>query len=208
LSATYLLHPVSSFLYLAFMKNFFLLLIILLFAACGGHKINNRLAKDLISVNSQAALLENDIEVVNITQISATEAVAAAKLQMAFRLEKKGSRWIVQEARLGHGQWEKIGNLQQALTRIKIEETQIMLEAIAEAIVRYKKINGKTPAFKDYVSLSDLLSPQYLTPLIRLDAWRRPLEAILSENNTIILRSAGPDGTTGTKDDISRLIIE
>jgi hypothetical protein len=208
LIATYLLHPISGLLYLALMKKFLLLAIVLLFPACGGHKISNHLARDLISGTSQAALFDNDIEVVNITQTSGSEAVVEAKLQTAFRLVKKGNHWTVQEARLGHGQWEKIGNLEQALTRIKIEETQIMLERIAEAIIRYKKSHGKIPAFKDYVSLSDLLCPQYLTPLIRLDAWRRPFEATLNGENTILLRSAGPDGTIGTKDDISRIIRE
>jgi hypothetical protein len=188
------------------MKKLLFLTIVLLFTSCGGHKINNRLARDLISGNSQAALLENDIAVVNITQTSATEAVVDARLHMAYRLEKKGGHWTVPESRLGHGQWEKTGNLEQALTQIKIDETQKMLERIAEAVLRYKKSNGKAPAFEDYVSLSDILAPQYLTPLIRLDAWRRPLEAIPSEDNTILLRSSGPDGMAGTKDDINRII--
>jgi hypothetical protein len=206
--ATYLLHPISSLLYLDFMKKFFLIAIVLVFTACGGHKINNRIARSLISGSSPETLHESDIEVANITQTSRSEAIVDAKLQAAFRLEKKGNQWIVQEARLGHGQWEKMRNLEQALTQIKIEETQLMLERISEAILRYKKSTGKAPAFKDFISLSDLLSPQYLTPLIRLDAWRRPLEATTSEANAILLRSAGPDGTIGTPDDISRIIKE
>jgi hypothetical protein len=201
-----LLHPLSSLLYLIHMKKLFLLTIVLLFSACGGHKMNNRLARDLISDKLQESLRGNDIKIVDITQTSKTEAVVDTRVQTAFRLEKKGAEWQVQEARIGHGQWEKMGNLEQALTQIKIDETKIILEKIAESILRYKKSNGKAPAFKDYVSLSDLLSPQYLTPLIRLDAWRRPLEAITSEDNTILLRSAGPDGTLGTKDDINHLI--
>lgn len=190
------------------MKKIILLAIVLLLPACGGHKINNRLARSLISDNSQEALHESDIEVLSVTQTSSSEAVVDAKLQTAFRLEKKGNKWIVQETRFGHGQWEKMRNLEQALTRIKIEETQIILDRISEAIIRYKRSNAKAPDFKDFISLSDLLSPQYLTPVIRLDAWRRPLEAMPSEAHAILLRSAGPDGTIGTQDDISRIIKE
>jgi hypothetical protein len=190
------------------MKKFFLLALVLLFPACGGRKINNRLARSLISDNSPIALQEKDIEVVSVSETSQSEVIVDAKLQTAFRLEKKGKQWIVQEARIGHGQWEKIQNLEQALTQIKIEETQIMLDRIAEAIIRYKRSNGQPPDFKDFVSLSDLLAPKYLTPLIRLDAWRRPLEAMTTEAHTILLRSTGPDGTIGTQDDISRVIKE
>jgi hypothetical protein len=190
------------------MRNFYFLAIVLLFSACGGRKINHNFASSQIATSNPEVLHKSDIDIVSISQTSKSEAVVETKLQTAFRLEKKGSNWVIQEARLGHGQWEKVENLQQVLTRIKTEETQIMLDKIADAILRYKKKNGKAPAFHGYVALSDILSPQYLTPLIRLDAWRRPFEALLVEENSILLRSDGPDGKTGTSDDIIRLIGE
>jgi hypothetical protein len=188
------------------MKKLFLLTIIVLFSACGGRKMTNHYARSLISANPQAALQESDIEVSSLSQTSGSEAIVETKIQTVFRLERKGRDWTVQEARIGHGQWEKIETLAQALVRVKIEETQLMLEKIAEAILRYKKNTGKAPVFKDYISLSDILTPNYLTPLIRLDAWRRPLDAQHSGANAILLVSAGPDGMMGTKDDIKRVV--
>jgi hypothetical protein len=105
---------------------------------------------------------------------------------------------------LGHGLWEKVSNLVQTLEAIKIEETRQLCDRIAEAIRGYQEANGTLPVFKDYIGLSDLLSPRYLTPLIRLDAWNRSLGAERTDSNSIVIRSAGPDGRFGTKDDIIR----
>jgi hypothetical protein len=79
-----------------------------------------------------------------------------------------------------------------------------MLERIGEAIAKYQASNGSLPVFTDYVSLSDLLSPEFLTPLIRLDSWRRPLAAERRDSSSIVIQSAGPDGKFGTGDDIVR----
>ncbi len=81
-----------------------------------------------------------------------------------------------------------------------------MLDRIADAVRKYREATGSMPSFKDYIALSDLLSPKYLTPLVRLDAWRRPLAAERMDANTIRLVSAGPDGKFGTEDDL-RLIV-
>ena len=81
-----------------------------------------------------------------------------------------------------------------------------MLDQVAEAVRKYRESTGNLPAFKDYIALSDQLSPQYLTPLIRLDSWRQPLEAERPNAETILLRSAGPDGKFGTADDIRHTV--
>ena len=150
----------------------------------------------------QSALEKEDVEVVKVTQISGAEAIAETQLKTAFRLEKVKGTWIVREVRLGHGQWEKVSNLAAALEAVKTDETRKMLDQVAEAIRKYRESTGNLPVFKDYIALSDQLSPQYLTPLIRLDSWRQPLEAERPNAKTILLRSAGPDGKFGTADDI------
>lgn len=203
---TYNLNPAIHFLYLASMRTTFLLTAALLFMGCGGSHMNARLARKLIADNPQSLLNKKDVEVVRIIQPSGSEAIAETTLRTAFRFQKVGDRWEVKEIRIGHGQWEKIDNLEQALARVKIDKTRKMLDRIAEAILRYRKSNGKLPVFKDYVSLSDLLSPKYLTPLIRLDAWRRPLAAKNTDSGTILLSSAGPDGKPGTGDDIFKTV--
>ena len=107
---------------------------------------------------------------------------------------------------MGHGQWEKIENLSRALDLVKTEETKHMLERIAEAILKYRDAEGELPPYRDYVALSDLLSPSYLTPLIRLDAWRRPLGVEQLDPGGPVIVSAGPDGDFGTGDDIRRVV--
>jgi hypothetical protein len=200
------LHTESQILYLAPMKNGYLLITILFLTACGGRTIDAKLARNLIVDIPQEVFEKEDVEVVNVQQVGRTEAIAETRLKTAIRYEKVGDEWVIREVRMGHGQWEKVGNLMQALETVKIEETRKKLERIAEAVLRYREINGSMPVFKDYISLSDLLSPKYLTPLIRLDAWRKPLGAEHSDANTIQVWSSGSDGKEGTDDDIRKTI--
>jgi hypothetical protein len=177
---------------------------VLLLTGCGGRSMNSHLATKLIMEIPEETLEKKDIDVVNITQVSGSEAIADTTLKTAFRLEKVRGKWVVREVRLGHGQWERVSDLVQTLEVVKIEETRQLCDRIAEAIRGYQEANGALPVFKSYIGLSDLLSPVYLTPLIRLDAWNRPFEAVRADSNTIVIRSAGPDGRFGTKDDIIR----
>jgi hypothetical protein len=188
------------------MRPEYLLLAVLVLTACGGRKITPDIAADAIRGIPEESLSKKDVEVLGITQTSGSEAIAETRIHAAFRLEKMRNEWVVREVRLGQGQWEKVSNLEQALQMVRIDETQKMLDRIAEAILKYQKSKASLPAFKDYVTLSDILSPMYLDPLIRLDAWRNPLEAIPQGSKGILLQSAGPDSKFGTADDIKKVI--
>ena len=190
------------------MRLKYLLVAVLLLTACGKRNINANLARDLIAGIPHESLEKQDLEVVKVTQLSGSEAIAETRIKAAFRFEKVQGKWVVREVRIGHSQWEKISDILQALDALKTEETRKSLDRIAEAILKYREVNGSLPAFKNYVSLSDILSPTYLTPLIRLDAWRRPLEAQRLDANTILLLSDGPDGKYGTSDDIRRTVSQ
>jgi len=176
----------------------------LFLTACGGRTLNKGHAQDLILRLPQQALQKEDVEVVYLRQETGSEAIVETRLNTAFRLERTGGDWVVREVRLGHGEWEKVSNLLQTLEAVKTAETREMLERIAEAIGKYQAANSSLPIFTDYVSLSDLLSPKFLTPLIRLDSWRRPLTAERRGSNSIVIQSAGSDGKHGTQDDIVR----
>ena len=187
------------------MRILYLLTALCLFlTACGGRTLNKNHARDLIVRAPQEALQKEDVDVVNVQQVTGSEAIVETRLNTAFRLEKVRGEWVVREFRLGHGEWEKVSNLVQALGAVRIAETRSMLDRIAEAIRGYQEANGSLPSFKDYLSLSDLLSPKFLTPLIRLDSWRQPLEAERRGSSSILIWSAGPDGKHGTEDDIRR----
>jgi hypothetical protein len=192
--------------YLACMRFLFPLLCILLTVWCAGRNIGNNNARDVILELPQSTLEKEDVEVIKVSQISGTEAIAETQLKTAFRLEKVKGAWIVREVRIGHGQWEKANNLAAALEAVKADETRKMLDQVAGAVRKYRESTGNLPVFKDYIALSDQLSPQYLTPLIRLDSWRHPLEAERPNAETILLLSAGPDGKFGTADDIRHTV--
>jgi hypothetical protein len=169
---------------------------------CGGRAISKRLARDVIVGSPASALAKGDVEVLSITKVGARDAIVETHLYTAFRLEKVGSNWVVREVRAGNGQWEKLEDIQQALQQARIDETRRMLDKIAAAIEAYRQKNGRLPDFIDYVALSDALSPLYLSPLIREDAWNHALAAVRLSQDTIRLVSAGPDGKPGTADDI------
>jgi hypothetical protein len=187
------------------MRFLYFLFPILLVSACGGHQLDSGAARALIISIPQEELEKEDVDVVKVTQSSGSEAIVETRLQTAFRLERVRGKWEVREVRLGHGQWEKVDNLERALEAVRTEETKKVMESIANAIQAYKKANGIWPEFKDYVALSDLLSPKYMTPLIRLDAWRRPFNAERN-SQSIILWSVGADGKSGTADDIQKTV--
>jgi hypothetical protein len=200
------LHPESPFLYLAFMRSECLLIAALLLTACGGRKMNATIAADAIAGIPGVSWEKKDVEITNIHQSLGSEAIAETRIPAAFRLEKDRGKWVVREVRFGQGQWETLGNIERALEMVRIEGTRSLLDRIAEAIRKYHESKGRLPVFQDYISLSDLLSPVYLDPLIRLDAWRRPLEAFPQDSKGILLQSAGPDGRFGTSDDISKVV--
>jgi hypothetical protein len=177
------------------------LLLLLVLTGCGGRTVNNKFAKQLIADNPAAALEQQDIDVLSVSQ-TGQSAVVEAKVRTAFRLQRLGDRWVIREVKIGHNQWEKLENLTKALERIKIEETRALLEQVAAAVERYRAKNGRVPVFGDYVALSDALYPNYLTSLVRLDAWRRPLQAAALAPDGYRLVSAGPDGKFASGDDI------
>ena len=193
-------------LYLANMRFLFPLLCILLTAGCTARSVNNNLARNAIIEIPQSALEKEDVAVAKVIRLGRTEAVVETQLKTAFRIEKVEGEWIVREVRIGHGQWQKVSSLAAALEAVKADETGKMLDQVAEAIRKYRESTGNLPAFKDYIALSDQLSPRFLSPLIRLDSWRQPLEAERPDAETILLRSAGPDGKFGTADDIRHTV--
>ena len=173
-----------------------------LLTGCGSRKLNKNMAQDLIANLPGDVLDQEDFDVEGISQIGSSNAVIQTKLNAAFRFQKVRGKWIPREVRIGNDQWEDIDDLVATLRRIKEDRTRGLLDTVAEAIEKYCVENGALPRFGDYDSLSDALAPEYLNPLIRLDAWERPLHVDQLNANTVRLLSGGADGKLWSGDDI------
>jgi len=178
------------------------LLPLLSVSACAARTINKKTANDLILALPDGTFDKEDISIQSVSQTAANHAIAVAGLRVAFKLERIHGHWAIQEVRMGNGEWVKLDSLKRALDQVRSEDTRKLLEQVAAATEKYRTKNGRLPEFSDYIGLSNLLNPDYLTPLIREDAWRRPLAAYRLGSNSVRLVSAGPDGKLGSSDDI------
>jgi len=164
--------------------------------------LSKNMAQDLMARLPGDILTQKDFQVEEVNQTNASNAIIRTKLSAAFRFQKIEGKWVPKEVRLGNDQWESIDDLVATLQRIKEDRTRESLARVGGAIESYCLKNGKLPDFRDYDSLSDLLTPEYLNPLIRLDAWTRPFHAVRLNTYTVKLQSAGADGRLESNDDI------
>jgi len=170
--------------------------------ACGGRTINKNSAQALIANSQLAPFSKEDVYVESVNQTGARDAIVEARLKAAFRFEKVQGQWVMREVRLGDRPWENVEDVLRALRVVKADETRSTMDKIAAALEAYRSRNGRLPEFRDYVSLCDKLYPEYLNPLIRVDAWGNALAAFVAGPNRVRLVSAGPDGKLGSADDI------
>jgi hypothetical protein len=169
-------------------------------SGCGGRNVSKKTAQEIIA--GQFRFKEKAVDVESVSQVTPGEAIIQTRVPAAFLVEKVRGHWQIREVRIGNGPWEKLDNILAALDRVKVEETRNMLSRVADALEAYRRKNGRIPDFRDYVSLSDALSPEFLQPLVRDDAWRRPLNAARTAPDAVTLSSSGPDGIAGNDDDV------
>jgi len=183
-----------------------LITLLILLTGCASRKISVNSARDAIVALPQGILEKDDIDIVHVTQTSNAFAVVETRVKTAFRMQKVDETWEIRDIRIGNGQWEKVEDLEAALTQVKTKQTRLLLDQVAASVREYRGDTGKMPEFEDYVGLSDVLAPKYMTPLIRLDSWRNPLRAKAVNTDSILVTSAGPDLRYDTDDDISLTI--
>jgi Type II secretion system (T2SS), protein G len=164
------------------------LCLILLSSACGvSQKLSHDKAREKIQQLGVIELGDKDVEVKQIIQSGDDQAVAEANLKMTFRLSKtKGGDWQVNALRLGDRNWMDIKSLVSALDEVRIRETRENLTKLVNAMNK----------------LTDLLVPNFMSEVIRYDAWNRELVFRSVSPDSFELISLGPDGIRGTGDDI------
>ena len=180
----------------------FLAWLCILTTCCGGRSLNKENAHSAILHSTEDTLRSEEVDILSVGQTAPGQAVVEAEIRMAFTLEKVQDEWKVRDVRVGRNTWQNLEAIRAALGQARVEETRGLLERVAEAAAAFVRDRGALPQFEDFVGLTDVLSPNYLNPLVRLDAWRNPLLAFRPVADVLRLLSAGPDGKTGTADDI------
>ena len=189
-------------------RNLALSLAILIAASLSLVAFQTRAAGDLTpkearKVIARLAGIELPSDAVRIKSISpmGNSAVVVAQVETAFRLVNDKDKWRVAEIRTGDRRWEDMDLLVRALNAEKTSRVRAELETIATALEAFRRESGSYVEAKTEAALVDFLSPRYLARVIRLDAWHRPYE-YEGSRESYVLRSLGPDGKSGTSDDV------
>ena len=124
-----------------------------------------------------------------------------AIIQIEFRLTRDNRGWHVSEWKSGTREWTRIDTLTSALNETKRVAATGDLTTIANALIEYRRERGAFVISDKESVLIDHLSPRYLTRVIRVDPWHRPYQYEGAQDR-FSLRSVGPDGKSGTADDI------
>jgi type II secretion system (T2SS) protein G len=144
----------------------------------------------------------DNVHIKNISRGPGAEAIVEAQFDAVFRFtEDKSGKWQPVEVRAGDRQWESIELIQTALRKEKALRTGAELRTIATALEAYRRDRGSYVSADSGAALMDHLSPAYLSTIIRLDAWSHEL-GYKGSATAYRLVSLGPDGKSGTDDDI------
>lgn len=160
-----------------------------------------REARRLIAHLAGIQLPSDAVRIKDISSLG-NSAVVVAQVETAFRLVKgDNDQWRVADIRTGDRRWEDVDLLVRALNAEKAARARAELESIATALESYRRDHGFYVESKSEAVLIDHLSPRYLPRVIRLDPWHQPYE-YEGARNSFLLRSVGPDGKSGTIDDL------
>jgi hypothetical protein len=169
-------------------------------SGCSG-RLSQANVRDQISELGGSSLIPAEIDVQRIVIDSENRAIAETNVKMAFQFERdSGGEWRIAAARLGDRQWVDIRTLMAALDRQRSDDTASALRKLAEGVSEYRRQNGSLP--DPDASLSDTLHPLFMDDIIRQDSWGQDIQYDVTPDGEFRLRSSGPDGTSGSGDDI------
>jgi hypothetical protein len=142
-----------------------------------------------------------DMSALNLPFGSESSALITAFVQVDLRLTQDDGGWHVTEFKSGTREWTRIETLASALNETKRVVATGDLTTIATALIEYRRVRGAFVVSDRESVLIDHLNPRYLTRVIRVDPWHRPYQYEGAQDHFSI-RSFGPDGKSGTADDI------
>ena len=131
---------------------------------------------------------------------SQSSATVVAWIRIAARLVNAGKGWQVSALRTGSREWVDLQPLVDALNEKKRAQALSDMQAMAQALERYRQDRGFYVVSDSQAVLIDHLSPHYLAKIIRVDPWHHPYE-YEGQRERFTIRSAGPD-KANTGDDV------
>lgn len=162
----------------------------------------DRQVQETVRIFDNTLLSADKIEVQSV-QKSGNHIIAEIKVATAVKMAKKEGKWVIEEIRIGDRRWEKAEHILAVINEQRSKTTRRQLDLLLEGIQRFADLSGEVPQVTSFEALVDVLSPQYLDEIIRIDAWSRPFSYRSLSSKSHELRSAGPDGTFGTQDDLT-----
>lgn len=180
------------------LKKIILVALLLLATSCG--KSLKDQVRDQVRELSNARLGKEQVSVSNLKKMENT-ATAELNIHTAVRMKQVDGEWKIEEIRLGDRTWENIHRITAAIEKIRKEDTLNDMKIIRDGIREMVKMNGPLDKEIDFISLIDQLSPRFIGPPIREDAWDNPFILVVTGEGYQI-RSTGPDGRPGNNDDL------
>ncbi|HZS47451.1 MAG TPA: type II secretion system protein GspG [Blastocatellia bacterium] len=182
--------------------SFVLGIAVTLSVAYAAEALGTKEAREKIAhLGGLANLQPNQVRIKSITAGAGGNAVVEAEIETAFKFSRSKTGWEVTDIRAGDSQWESVALMKAAFDKEKTLRTQQELSSLKIAIEAYRRERGRLVPARNIVELTDVLAPNFMPDVIRLDAWGRPL-IYTTAGTGYQLSSAGPDGKAGTADDI------
>jgi hypothetical protein len=176
-------------------------ILVLLLSLQGCAKSLERQIQDQVRTLDHAALGKKQVVVRNVQRMG-DAAVAEVQVSTAVKLSKRSGKWIIEEIRLGDRRWEKVEHILELIEEKRSESSRQQMIQISSGIQRYAARTGEIPQVSDFQELMNLLSPEYLHEVVRIDAWSNPFFYKAMGESRYDLRSAGRDGRLRTDDDL------
>jgi hypothetical protein len=179
-----------------------LMAMILTLLGCSGPRLAHDEARRKIAELGRSDLVPDAVEIRRLASQNDNEAIAEVSVTLAFQFKRNAAgEWTVASVRLGDRDWMDLAEILSAIDQARQRETTGALGKVVTGISEYRRANNSLPAASDIVGLTDLLHPQYMSELVRTDAWGQPIDYEVT-GSAYRLVSRGPDGVRGTTDDI------
>src|SRR4051812_39271047 len=146
-------------------------------ASCSSARLSHDEARKQIAEIGNSSLVPDSIHIQRIVSQTDRNAIAETSVAMAFEFQraKSSDPWHISAVRMGDRDWVGVAEIIAAVNESRRRTTLESFQKLVIGIEAYRQRNGASPSATDIVGLTNILHPTYMTDLIRLDAWGRPI---------------------------------